>query len=676
MLATDATDLVLVAASLGAGLYVGVGAGVSVSPSSRRTPRPTSAAATSSSRSRQGGLLARHRQRHLDPRRHLRHQGGVPRSRRTGLVVRGAFGLTAGIAGGFVGLAGGIGVNIFTVVVKAFIARQHDGQPGRVAASSPEPPSSQGVAVSATDRDAHPDLRRRSRRGRGRHRRRRRRRHRQRHRPGLPRRRQRHLGQRHGRAQRACHQAHPDVCVERRRRRCGVAGAVSVWTVGTAPTKTYQQNDQGPQRGAWSRRDALPRPATSSPSAARPTAPQDDKHRRQQHRSRADRQRVVGAQRPGPDHRELDGFGRHARPDTIAAAAPAAPRRLGSVLAARRPSPLDVRDRRTTRATSSSSGATTTSPSPTSPLERRPRRRPASPPCALDDDNYFSGRLAADRQRADLRHRRQARPPGRLDPVHPAGPADGHLRHRLRQRPRGRHVQMRAADRWASSHRRRRRGRSRRPRSRRRGRHARPAPPTRGSPHRHGSAPAARWASTRPSTRTSTASPRPEPSAGWPSAGQVVVITDTSSQNAHIDDGAAVTEAGSGLDRRRHRDPAPSRPRPSASASPSARSVPRSPSRRSAATPSPRIGDVAIGAEGAIGGLDRDGGRHPRADRPGLLDPGRRRPGALSGAVAAVSYSGTTRAESGAHGTVFIGGSGVSVTATGHHANLVADTST
>ena len=60
------------------------------------------------------------------------------------------FGLTAGIGGGFVGTAGGIGVNIFTVVVKAFIAggtTVNQGTSGIIAGAS----SGQSVVVAATD---------------------------------------------------------------------------------------------------------------------------------------------------------------------------------------------------------------------------------------------------------------------------------------------------------------------------------------------------------------------------------------------------------------------------------------------------------------------------------------------------------------------------------------------
>ena len=149
VLANDTTDLVLVAASLGAGVWAGFGAGVSVAVVTKTTEahlggnnvvtvlgNGTSAAGISDGTSTGSGSFGTKGAFH-------------------GLAVQAnsteeLFGLTAGIAGGFIGIAGGIGVNIFTVVVKAFIAggtTVNQGASGIIAGAS----SAQSVVVAATD---------------------------------------------------------------------------------------------------------------------------------------------------------------------------------------------------------------------------------------------------------------------------------------------------------------------------------------------------------------------------------------------------------------------------------------------------------------------------------------------------------------------------------------------
>ena len=148
--ATDATEAVLVAASLGAGLYVGVGAGVGVAVVTKDTEAYLGGSNVVVALG-QGGLLPGIDNGTINPDGSFGTKPGF-----VGLAVQAssserAFGITAGVAGGFVGLAGGIGVNLFTVVVKAFIAGNttvNQGAGGIIAGAAPN----QGVAVTATDR--------------------------------------------------------------------------------------------------------------------------------------------------------------------------------------------------------------------------------------------------------------------------------------------------------------------------------------------------------------------------------------------------------------------------------------------------------------------------------------------------------------------------------------------
>ncbi|WP_141847710.1 beta strand repeat-containing protein, partial [Humibacillus xanthopallidus] len=149
VIANDTTDLVLVAASLGAGVWAGLGAGVSVAVVTKTTEahlggnnvvvvlaKGAAASGISDGTSTAAGSFG-------------------TKSAFHGLAVQAdsseeLFGLTAGIAGGFVGIAGGIGVNIFTVVVKAFIAggtTVNKGTSGIIAGVA----SGQSVVVAATD---------------------------------------------------------------------------------------------------------------------------------------------------------------------------------------------------------------------------------------------------------------------------------------------------------------------------------------------------------------------------------------------------------------------------------------------------------------------------------------------------------------------------------------------
>ena len=147
-------------------------------------------------------------------------------------------------------------------------------------------------------------------------------------------------------------------------------------------------------------------------------------------------------------------------------------------------------------------------------------------------------------------------------------------------------------------------------------------------------------------------------------SGQVMVLTDTSGQRAHIDDGAAVPRAGTLLD----------------VDATSTKTVARADLRRQHRGRRGRCrGDRGQGQRRHHRlhrqRRDRRRGRRSAASTwprptpsPRPTGPTRSRAaslGALSGAVAAVWYTGTTRAESGAHGTVVIGATGVTVTATG-----------
>ena len=146
-------------------------------------------------------------------------------------------------------------------------------------------------------------------------------------------------------------------------------------------------------------------------------------------------------------------------------------------------------------------------------------------------------------------------------------------------------------------------------------------------------------------------------------SGQVMVLTDTSSQKAHIDDGAAVPRAGTLLDVDATSTKTVAAQTFGVSIAVGAAGAAVTVAKVSGDTIA-SIGNVAIGEEGAIGGIDVAAADtftptyRAYSIQGGIL-------GALSGAVAAVWYTGTTRAESGAHGTVVVGATGVKVTATG-----------
>ena len=250
VLADDATELVLVAASLGAGFWAGIGAGVSVAVVTKTTDAHlgannvvvvlgagcTAAGISDGTSTPAGGFGAK---------------GAFH-----GLAVQAnsseeLFGLTAGIAGGFVGVAGGIGVNIFTVVVKAFIAGgttvnqghlgHHRGRRPRASPSSSPPPTcsrrspsrwprrgAAGIAGGVDVGVANITV-------------------------------QAYLGV--GSDVWANGTVELNALATKRVQTyavslgggvVGVAGSVSVWTVGTAATNTYQSAVSGPDRGVWS----------------------------------------------------------------------------------------------------------------------------------------------------------------------------------------------------------------------------------------------------------------------------------------------------------------------------------------------------------------------------------------------------------------------------------------
>jgi hypothetical protein len=249
VLANDDTDLVVVAASLGVGVWAGFGAGVSVAVVTKTTDahlggsnRVVTLAAGPAAYGISDGTS--------DPDGTF---GTKAAFHGLGVQARSseeAFGLTAGIAGGFIGIAGGIGVNIFTVVTKAFVGAGtsvNQGTSGIIAGAA----SSQSVSVSAMDHLKTLTVAGGVGIGAG----------------GIG------GGVDVGVANitvQAYLGAGSDIwasgtvelnalatkhvqtfAVSLGGGVVGVAGSVSVWTVGTAATDTYQENNQGPQKGAW-----------------------------------------------------------------------------------------------------------------------------------------------------------------------------------------------------------------------------------------------------------------------------------------------------------------------------------------------------------------------------------------------------------------------------------------
>ena len=144
------------------------------------------------------------------------------------------FGLAPAIGGGFVGVAGGVGVTLIDVTVKAFVAENtlvNDLAANSVAV---------GQRLGGRLREDADDRRRR----RGRLRRRRgRRRHRRprRDRPGLPRRRLDGERRRDVDVNALSHKDVATYALSIGGGFVGVAGSVSVWTVGTQTTTTYTE---------------------------------------------------------------------------------------------------------------------------------------------------------------------------------------------------------------------------------------------------------------------------------------------------------------------------------------------------------------------------------------------------------------------------------------------------
>ena len=166
--------------------------------------------------------------------------------------------------------------------------------------------------------------------------------------------------------------------------------------------------------------------------------------------------------------------------------------------------------------------------------------------------------------------------------------------------------------------------------------------------------------------------------------GIVVVINDTSSQNAHVDTGAQIRAAGGGIVVRATADRHESALTVGVSVAAVAAGVSISIMNAHGDTTA-TIGNVAIGTDAANGGpvaslvVDADANISPTASayavQAGLL-------GGLSGAVALVTVDGTTAAKSGAHGPVgngstsaYCGGTatGVCVHATGEHGGVEAN---
>ena len=195
---------------------------------------------------------------------------------------------------------------------------------------------------------------------------------------------------------------------------------------------------------------------------------------------------------------------------------------------------------------------------------------------------------------------------------------------------------------------------------------------------RRASPPPARSARAGPSVSTPCSSERVDGLAaaggvgGIAISGQVVVITDSSSQTAHIDTGATVPRAVTKIAVDTVATRTVSARTFGVSIAAGAVGAAIAVATISGDTTA-LVGNVTIGAGGAVGGLvvsavDTIIPTNQAVSVQGGVGA------ALSGAVAVITYSGSTRAASGAHGSVTIGGLGVSVTATGNHTGIRADT--
>ncbi|TAM91272.1 MAG: hypothetical protein EPN43_04655, partial [Jatrophihabitans sp.] len=149
---------------------------------------------------------------------------------------------------------------------------------------------------------------------------------------------------------------------------------------------------------------------------------------------------------------------------------------------------------------------------------------------------------------------------------------------------------------------------------------------------------------------------------------QVVVLTDSSQQAAHIDDTASVPTAGTKIDVTALANRTLSAFAIGITLAAAGAGAAVSVIQVSGDTKA-LIGNVAIGDGGAIGGINVNATDNLTTT---VLSVGVVAGAglALSGIVSYVSYTGTTRAASFAHGTVPIGGTGVTVTATGTRSQL------
>ncbi|HEY3921306.1 MAG TPA: carbohydrate-binding protein, partial [Gaiellaceae bacterium] len=149
--------------------------------------------------------------------------------------------------------------------------------------------------------------------------------------------------------------------------------------------------------------------------------------------------------------------------------------------------------------------------------------------------------------------------------------------------------------------------------------------------------------------------------------GDVVVISDSSTQNAHIDNGASVRQAGDGIDvlANGNRD---------VSALAAGGGVGAGAGGASVATlemsgdETAQIGDVTVGSGGTVGAIDVAATATIKPSTSAIsVEVGAV---GLSGAVAWTDLSGTTKASSGAHGSA----ASLTVTATGDQSNVTAET--
>ncbi len=149
--------------------------------------------------------------------------------------------------------------------------------------------------------------------------------------------------------------------------------------------------------------------------------------------------------------------------------------------------------------------------------------------------------------------------------------------------------------------------------------------------------------------------------------GDVVVISDSSTQNAHIDDGASIPQAGDGVYVLANSNR-------TVSALAAGGGVGAGAGGASVATlgmsgdETAQIGDVTVGSGGTVGAIDVAAAATINPSTSAIsVEVGAV---GLSGAVAWTDLSGTTKASSGAHGSA----ASLTVTATGDQSNVTAET--